>query len=1060
MASFDALFETLVAGGQSDWDDKAQGKNTTKKAPKPKGKAAKNAADPVSPTSPTSPLSPTTPMTPTTVKERSNTANELANLVKSDQKMLPALFEKLKKASLQSSSSSRLGAMFCYKSVAALVGKPAEPYLVEALPDVLERMSDKVKNVQNAANDAAGAISGLLGPYAIKAALPGIIAGLQSSKGTQTKIGSLNLLISLSGPDGQVGPNLPELVPIVSEVMWDIKPEVKALATDAMGKACMAVGNPDVEPFIPVLVKAIANPEEVPECVYKLAATTFVQAVESPALAIMVPLLVRALKERSTPIKRQAAIIIDNMAKLVYEPKEALIFLDKLFPGLENVVDVVSDPECRNVATRTLETLNRIKDQAAAVVSKDTESPEAVVKSAMGGAPEAVVTFITNVVRQLHASKVFDGETWSKVLCPYLTNYVNAKEAEALSQQFFKKCGPTALEEEEEEEDEEGEDLCNSEFSLAYGSKILLNTAKLHLKRGRRYGLCGGNDVGKSTLMRSIAGGQLEGFPDADTLRSVYVEPDIPAALADLSVIEFVFADPKLAHESRDEVTRVLKSVDFSDEMIVGPVTALSGGWRMKLALSRAMLAKADILMLDEPTNHLDVKNVAWLQKYLISLDRVTTIAVSHDSRFLDEVCTDIIHFENKKLRRYKGNLSHFVKLKPEAKSYYELSSSKLVFKFPEPGYLEGVKSRSKVILKASGVGFTYPGTKRKILTGATVWCSLSSRVAVLGANGAGKTTFIRILTGELIPDEGEVTRHPNMRFAYVAQHAFHHLEDHVEKTPNEYIQWRFAGGEDKENLDKAARQATPEEEKKMAEKILYDGEKRQIEKVLARRQLKKSYEYEVKWVGKPHDDNSWLPRSKLEECGWLKILQKIDERDAAQHNQLARPLTQQAIVKHLEDVGLEAEYSVHTQIRALSGGQKVKVVIAAAMWSNPHILVMDEPTNYLDRDSLGALAGAIKEFGGGVLMISHHSEFTDALCQERWFVADGKCVPENQPPEFAVGSEKLEWKPEEETVDASGNTVKVEQKKTQLSRKERMAREKNRKARLARGEEVSSDED
>lgn len=105
-------------------------------------------------------------------------------------------------------------------------------------------------------------------------------------------------------------------------------------------------------------------------------------------------------------------------------------------------------------------------------------------------------------------------------------------------------------------------------------------------------------------------------------------------------------------------------------------------------------------------------------------------------------------------------------------------------------------------------------------------------------------------------------------------------------------------------------------------------------------------YEYEIKWVGKPHDANTWLPRSKLEEMGFLKVVQRIDEKEAANHAAFAKPLTQQAIAKHLQDVGLEQEFSVHTQMRALSGGQKVKVVLGAAMWNNPHILILDEPTN------------------------------------------------------------------------------------------------------------------
>jgi energy-coupling factor transporter ATP-binding protein EcfA2 len=112
----------------------------------------------------------------------------------------------------------------------------------------------------------------------------------------------------------------------------------------------------------------------------------------------------------------------------------------------------------------------------------------------------------------------------------------------------------------------------------------------------------------------------------------------------------------------------------------------------------------------------------------------------------------------------------------------------------------------------------------------------------------------------------------------------------------------------------------------------------------------------------------------------------------------MLRPLTKANVEKHLGVLGLEAEFATHAHIRGLSGGQKVKVVLAACTWNQPHILVMDEPTNYLDRDSLGALAGAIREFGGGVVIISHHNEFTTALCPEKWTVADGKCVVTGAP--------------------------------------------------------------
>jgi len=169
---------------------------------------------------------------------------------------------------------------------------------------------------------------------------------------------------------------------------------------------------------------------------------------------------------------------------------------------------------------------------------------------------------------------------------------------------------------------------------------------------------------------------------------------------------------------------------------------------------------------------------VAWLENFLVTLKDVTCMLVSHDSGFLDRVCTDIIHYENRKLKRYRGNLSEFVKQKPEARSYYELSAATIKFTFPEPGYLEGVKTKDKGILKMARVAFKYPNTDRMILTGVSIYCSLSTRVAIHGANGAGKSTMIKLLTGELEPLEGTVWKHPNLRMAYVAQHAFHHIEE------------------------------------------------------------------------------------------------------------------------------------------------------------------------------------------------------------------------------------------------------------------------------------------
>ena len=112
----------------------------------------------------------------------------------------------------------------------------------------------------------------------------------------------------------------------------------------------------------------------------------------------------------------------------------------------------------------------------------------------------------------------------------------------------------------------------------------------------------------------------------------------------------------------------------------------------MKLALARAMLQKADILLMDEPTNHLDVKNVKWVMNYINSLKTTTVIMVSHDSGLLDNCCNYILQIDKLKVKLHKGNLTDFVKTHPEAKSYFEFKASKFSFKFPQPCFLDGVK--------------------------------------------------------------------------------------------------------------------------------------------------------------------------------------------------------------------------------------------------------------------------------------------------------------------------------------------------------------------------------
>jgi elongation factor 3 len=395
-------------------------------------------------------------------------------------------------------------------------------------------------------------------------------------------------------------------------------------------------------------------------------------------------------------------------------------------------------------------------------------------------------------------------------------------------------------------------------------------------------------------------------------------------------------------------------------------------------------------------------------------------------------------------------------------------------FKFPQPGPIEGVKSKGKALMKMSQCTFTYPGNTKPTLFDITVQVSLSSRVACIGENGAGKSTMIKLLVGEIEPQEGDVWKHPNARVAYVAQHAFHHIEAHLNKTPNEYIRWRFAnGGEDKESLVKVTLQYTEEEvalQKKPFELQIVDEASGKISKVkkivselVGGRKLNKSkeYEYEVKYAGSTVDNGEYLPAKTLKKMGWEKAMKAVDLKLAQLAGMFVKPLSTKNVEDHLEGCGLAREFGTHYRMSALSGGQKVKVVIAAAMWMQPHIVILDEPTNYLDRESLGALAGAIEEFDGGVIIISHNNEFVSQLCPETWVMDAGHLETKGDADWMLKQDTKIEDQQQlTEMTDAAGNKIEIQKGPKKLSKKEEKAMIKKIKAKIKDGEALDTDEE
>ncbi|KAG9053036.1 hypothetical protein FS842_008881 [Serendipita sp. 407] len=884
-----------------------------------------------------------------TAPDAKNAANSLAQEVKTsgltlldDAKIIQALHAFC--ANKKSGYERESGAMGL-QALATVLGTPAAPILVQSLPTLFELYMDKGDVVREAATAAVRAILKTFPPEGLGFILTRLETALDQTKQWKSKVGILDAIRTLSNQNKElIGEYLGTTLPHIEHAMHDTKAEVSSAATKCGTALCGTLPNPDLLPHVPALVKCMANPEAVAACIKSLSNTTFVAEVTAPALAVLVPLLNRALNDRSMEVQRRTVIVIDNLVKLVRDPKVAARYLSGLVDGVDKIMQGASFPEVRAFAAAAHATLLKAGASSGAPPPQPRDlasETQECVRQMVPFLPPSLFTsveplrpfhplfslsleFSGELVADLVQSRKYDrADAWKRCvgtcLSPWMSVYGGSEdkdgsEVSEIIRTHFHALYKAQFAPKNNGSSEEGEVLCETLFSLAYG---------------------------------------------------------------------------------------------FDDQRQAEPVGGLSGGWKMKLELARAMLYKADLLLLDEPTNHLDRGSVRWLEDWLKSQTNVTSLVISHDSGFLDNVTTDIIHYETKKLVYYPGNLSNFVEIHPEAKSYYTLAATSVKFAFPPPGSLMGVRSNTRAILKMTNCTFTYPGRQTPSLMNVSCALSLSSRVGIIGPNGAGKSTLIKLLTvclnvligpllignqGETSPQEGTVYKHPSLRVGYVSQHTTHHIDQHLEKTAIQYIQWRYQDGHDRELLEKSTRVLTDEEKRILDQDFVgKNGEKRKIEFIMGRQKLKKSLRYEIKWRGLDHRYNTWLPREELLEKGFTKLVQQFDDLEASREGAGARETTLLAVRKILEDVGLDGDIAQYNEMGGLSGGQKVKVVIAAALWNNPQICVLDEPTNFLDREALGGLAVAIRDWGGAVLIISHNDEFVGALCPEIWQVEAGR---------------------------------------------------------------------
>ncbi|NXA51103.1 ABCF3 protein, partial [Nothocercus julius] len=549
---------------------------------------------------------------------------------------------------------------------------------------------------------------------------------------------------------------------------------------------------------------------------------------------------------------------------------------------------------------------------------------------------------------------------------------LKAKQDKRMERDSLKSSGPLVLEEasasqaaskKETRMESSGKnksyDVRIENFDVSFGERALLTGAELNLAFGRRYGLVGRNGLGKTTLLKMIASQSLR-IPSHISILHVEQEVVGDETPALHSVLECDTTRESLLREEKELTARVnagrgegtegarlseiyakleeieadkaparasviLAGLGFNTKMQQQKTKEFSGGWRMRLALARALFARPDLLLLDEPTNMLDVRAILWLENYLQTWQS-TILVVSHDRNFLNAVATDIIHLHSQRLDTYRGDFENFLKIKEErlknqqreyeAQQQYRehiqvfidrfrynanrasqvQSKLKLLEKLPElkpvdkeseviMKFPDGFEKFSPPILQLDEVDFYYD-PNHYIFRSLSVSADLESRICVVGENGAGKSTMLKILMGELAPVRGIRHAHRNLKIGYFSQHHVDQLDLNISAV--ELLAKKFPG--------------------------------------------------------------------------------KTEEEYRHQ----------------LGSYGVSGELAVRP-VASLSGGQKSRVAFAQMTMPCPNFYILDEPTNHLDMETIEALAKALNKFRGGIILVSHDERFIHLVCQELW---------------------------------------------------------------------------
>ncbi|KAG2223357.1 hypothetical protein INT45_002852 [Circinella minor] len=517
---------------------------------------------------------------------------------------------------------------------------------------------------------------------------------------------------------------------------------------------------------------------------------------------------------------------------------------------------------------------------------------------------------------------------------------------------------------------ERSRDIKIESYSLNYHGRVLIDNATIELNFGRRYGLIGANGSGKSTFLASLAERDIEIPPHIDTyLLNQEAEPsDMNAVEAVIDharnevarlekQVEDILSDEDADNPLLDDLYERIEQMDpdsfetractllyglgFTTQQMAKMTRDMSGGWRMRVALARALFIRPTLLLLDEPTNHLDLEACVWLEEYLKTYNRILVVN-SHSQDFLNGVCTNMMHLTHKrKLVYYGGNYDTFVKTKEEnevnqAKAYQKQqdeiahikkfiasagtyanlvrqakSKQKIIDKMEAAGLIEKVENPHKFVftftnmpklpppvLAFQEVSFSYSGDMSKALyKNIELGIDMDSRVALVGPNGAGKSTLLKLMSGELVPTEGRVQRHTSLKLGKYSQHSADQLE--LDLSPIDYMRKKF-------------------------------------------------------------------PQVSTDVTFWRQQIGRY---------------------------GLSGTHQT-SPIEQLSDGLKSRLVFCELAVLHPHIILLDEPTNHLDMESIDSLAEAINQFSGGVVLVSHDFRLISQVAKQIWRCENGEVEP------------------------------------------------------------------